>query len=692
MTDTPKNESGPPPSQDATGSPSGRRFPVIPAAVLPWLVAGLLAGAIGLVYGRALHAPFIFDDHPSIVTNTSIQQLWPLWDGRTGWTPLSAPIQSATAARPLVNLTLAVNYALGGLDPFGYHLFNMGVHTLAAVILWALVRRTLRLPYFQERFDRAADVLAFLVALIWAVHPLQTEAVEYITQRTELLVGLFYLATVYCSLRYFTTGTPALRTTWSALATAACLLGMTCKEVMVTAPVMVLLFERTFVAGSFRKALENSWRLYLGLSLSWILLAALNYSGPRSHVAGFGHGVPLAAYWLTQVKALEMYLTLVIWPWPLVIYHELPLYTNPLHLWPALLVVGVLAINTIIRLWSRGATGYLGAWVFVILSPTLVVPILTENAAERRMYLPLAAIAVLAVVGGYALLQNLAQQKAEDKGRPRFQPLTITAAGALVVAGLLGVISARRLDAYRSAVVLWQDALAHLPDNYRVLGNLARELLLEGNTQEARQYYERAVKLKPGTGHRDWAITLFQVDRPDEGLAHYEDAIRSDPNREPLLREELGLMLLDADQPQKAAAQFARVVRLAPDSAQGWRYLGIALSAAGRPQEAIEALLRAKRFAPDSAEVEQLLARARNDARRATEAVTRLRLELEKEPDLAELHSNLGSALLAIGRFDEAIHEFQQALKLRPDFPTASEQLQQAMEAKQSTSAGAGSP
>ena len=148
--------------------------------------------------------------------------------------------------------------------PRGYHLFNLMVHVLSAWLVMAIVRRTLILDYFEGRFQDASRTLALIAALVWAVHPLQTETVVYITQRTELLVGFFYLATLYASLRYWNAISPTGRNTWLALATLACLAGMACKEVMVTAPVVVLLYERTFLAGSFRRALQKSWPLYIG--------------------------------------------------------------------------------------------------------------------------------------------------------------------------------------------------------------------------------------------------------------------------------------------------------------------------------------------------------------------------------------------------------------------------------------------
>ncbi len=206
----------------------------------------LLAGAVCLVYGRALESPFIFDDDVSIVKNTSITRLWPLLGDSQHPGPLNPFKELPNSGRPLANLSLAINYHFGQLNPVGYHVFNLMVHLLSALLLMGIVRRTLTLDCFAGKFSRTAGPLAFFVALLWALHPLQTETVVYITQRTELMVGFFYLATMYASLRYWAADSQAGRRRWLALAGLACLAGMACKEVMVTAPVVVLLFERTF--------------------------------------------------------------------------------------------------------------------------------------------------------------------------------------------------------------------------------------------------------------------------------------------------------------------------------------------------------------------------------------------------------------------------------------------------------------
>src|ERR1700733_10717650 len=138
------------------------------------------------------------------------------------------------------------------------------------------------------------------------------------------MVGLFYLATLYGSLRYWEAASSTRRTIWLLVTTVTCLAGMACKEVMVTAPVLVLLFERTLVTGSFRQSLRQSWSLYVGLVLGWLLLLALNYERARANTAGFDLSVAPATWWMTQAKVLWVYLKLTVWPWPLAIHYSLP--------------------------------------------------------------------------------------------------------------------------------------------------------------------------------------------------------------------------------------------------------------------------------------------------------------------------------------------------------------------------------
>ncbi|HEY6008560.1 MAG TPA: tetratricopeptide repeat protein, partial [Geobacteraceae bacterium] len=199
----------------------------------------ILAGAAAILlvafaaYHNSFGGPFVFDDRPCVVENATIRELWP--------PRLLMPPENrgdTVDGRPLVNFTLAVNYALGGLNVRGYHIFNLAVHIAAALTLFGLLRRTFRSPRMEEHFRQAALPLALAAALLWVAHPLQTSAVTYVIQRAESLVSLFYLLTLYCLARSGDSPRPAL---WQACGVAACLLGALTKEVIVTAPVAALL-------------------------------------------------------------------------------------------------------------------------------------------------------------------------------------------------------------------------------------------------------------------------------------------------------------------------------------------------------------------------------------------------------------------------------------------------------------------
>lgn len=250
-------------------------------SVSRWAV--FLAGAILVLaalaaYHNSFSGPFIWDDLLSITDNPTIRHFG---------SALSPPNDVGVGGRPIGNLTLALNYALGGTEVWGYHAFNLLIHTLAGLTLFGIVRRTLQRPVLNERFGTFALPLALAVAVIWTVHPLQTEAVTYITQRYESMMGLFYLLTLYCFVRSVESAAPAK---WQILSVVACLLGVMSKEIIVTAPVMVLLYDRTFVAGSFLEAWRRRWRYYLGLASMWLLLVPL-LTGVHQRSAGFGLGV-----------------------------------------------------------------------------------------------------------------------------------------------------------------------------------------------------------------------------------------------------------------------------------------------------------------------------------------------------------------------------------------------------------------
>src|SRR5262249_22313291 len=146
--------------------------------------------------------------------------------------PLQPPRETPVAGRPLVNLSFAINYAIGGLNETGYHVLNIGLHIGCALLLFGIVRRTLSGPKLQARFGESANASAAIVALLWMLHPLQSEVVDYITQRTESAMALCFLSTLYCVIR---AREAEAGVRWQILAVIACAAGMAAKESMITA-------------------------------------------------------------------------------------------------------------------------------------------------------------------------------------------------------------------------------------------------------------------------------------------------------------------------------------------------------------------------------------------------------------------------------------------------------------------------
>ena len=607
----------------------------------------ILAGLIWLIYRPVLDAPLIFDDASTLVGNPSIRQLWPLDSGG----PLDPPAGTPVYGRPLANLSFALNYHFGELQPRGYRAVNLIIHLLSAVLLWAIVARTLRLDYFSGRYARSAELLGFAAALVWALHPLGTEAVVYVTQRTELLMGCCYLATLYGSLRYWqASGSPG-RTLWLLLTALVCLAGMLSKEMMASAPAIVLLYERTFLAGSFRAALRRSWPLYLALALTWVPLVLLNLDGPRTPASGFGLGVPAHVWWLTQTKVLFLCLKLAAWPWPLVIHYEIPYLTTPAAAWPWVLAASLLAAATVVLVWRRSAVGYVFAFVFAVLSPTLVIPLVAETAAERRMYVPLAALMTLAVVGGFTFACWVTERIARSTQRREFKRLPI----ALFACAFMGVLAAfllldtRRLAAYRSDLTLWQDAAIHQPKNPLVRVNLGIALDGAGRREEAIAELREAVRLAPDSFRARYNLARAQeaAFQSDEAISNYRQALRIEPAHAPS-HNNLGRLLAAQGHPKQAILEYEQSLAADPRLAEAHTNLGVLLAGYGYYGKAIHHLEESLRLKPNlAAHTNLAVVYARAGRMEDAQQLARKAIPLAREEGNDALVEQLEAALVA---------------------------------------------
>ncbi|MGO9244978.1 MAG: tetratricopeptide repeat protein [Verrucomicrobiia bacterium] len=641
--------------------------------VLAVVIAGFLA------YHNSFFGPFVFDDVSSIVDNPRIRHLWPIWDA------LSPSVSSMVGGRPVVNLSLALNYALGGLAVWGYHALNLAIHILAGLTLFGVVRRTLLRPALRERFGPSAVRLALAVAVLWTVHPLQTEAVTYISQRCESLMGLFYLLTLYCFIR----GADSQRSGWwFTLLVVACLLGMATKEVMVTAPLMVLLYDRTFVSGSFREAWARHGRLYLALAGSWLLLGylmvGLHYRG-----VGYGQGIPWWAYALTECRSIVRYLWLAMWPHPLVFDYGPDIIWHVADAAAYALILALLLAGVLLALGRWPVIGFVGAWFFIILAPTSsMIPVGGQPMAEHRMYLSLAAVVALGVMGIHALI-----------GRR-------TVGVVVVLAIALGTLTWRRNQDYRNDIALWDDTVAKCPQNSRAQYNLGGALTQTGKIDEAITHYEQALRIKPdyAEAHNNLGMVLAKTGKIEEAVTHYKQSLQINPKNaeadnnlgsaffqegkindaigryEQALQirpdyaeahRNLGIVLMQTGKIQDAIAQYEEALGSKPDYADAHYSLGLALARLGRLQEAVQHWEQALRIKPDYAEVHYSMGVILERAGRVTETREHYEQALRSKPDYGEAHENLGNILLQEGKTSDAIGHYEQALRSKPDYADA---------------------
>ena len=572
--------------------------------------------------------------------------------------------------RPVECLTLALNYALDGLNIRGYHAFNLMLHLASALVLFGLLRRTFEGEKLRDRFGAAAIWVAAATALIWEVHPLQTESVTYIIQRSELLMGLFMLLTVYCTLRGSQSSRPRA---WYLAAVVSCALGMGSKEVMVCAPLIVLLYDRVFLAPSFRELWRRRMSLYIGLTATWVLLAAMVAQTAHPNTRFGIEGLTPWGYLMTEASVITHYLRLCFWPHPLVIdYGDWPIAPSLEDvLLPAVAVLGLLGA-TVWALRYRPWAGFLGAWFFLILGPTSsILPSAGEVAAERRMYSPLAAVVTLTVVGAFVLGNRLLTKR---------EGAVLGCLTGVAVVALCGFLTVQRNQDYRSALAIWQDTVERRPNNPRAHDNLGSALGEAGRVQEAIGQLEQALRINPSyaDAHYNLGKALDQAGRTREAIGHYQQALQIKPNDVNALNN-LGLALSHLGRKREAMEHWEQALRIKPDLAEAHFNLGRALMGEGRLPEAIGHYEQVLRINPDDTEVHDVLGIALIELGRPQQAVEHWEQALRIKPDLAEAHFNLGLALMGEGRLPEAIDHYEQALRIKPDYAEAHNDLGNAL-------------
>ncbi len=562
----------------------------------------LLAAAL-FAYAGTLSGPFVFDDRAAIERNKTLRSLWPPWDALRG-----PGYGNALAGRPLANFSFALTRALFGGEPRAERAVNLALHVACGGLAALALRRLLRLPRAAPRSRERAGAIAFVTALLFTLHPLASEVVLYAVQRTELLAALFALLATLFFLRSLESARAAR---WQAGAVAACAAGMACKETLAVLPLLLLLCDRAFAAGSLRAALAARARCHTALASTWLIPAALLASAPR------GRSIELFSgdYLLAQGGIGLDYLRLVVWPDPLVFDYG-PLVPGQAALLPAL-ALAALALGA--ALWGLRAprSGFAALWWFGWLAPSSsLVAVLAEVGAERRVYLALVGPIAIGAAGALELGARVARRLRLPSARARAAGCALL----LLVALAFGLrIRARAAD-FRSELSLWQSAAAARPTNPRAWFNLGNHLRESGRAEQASHAYLRSLSIEESyVAHLNLGALLAQMGQPERAGAHLARAVEIEPLAlyPRAIDARLNLAAVLAAQGRLPEARREIEIALARDPRAGDRVrLADALHVFGEPERALEALRPLLERMPPDADAAALAGRIRAQKKR----------------------------------------------------------------------------
>ena len=583
-----------------------------------------------LVYRDSFQNSFHYDDFHSIVENPHIRSLVNIPDFFRQPEMFSG-IPERAMYRPLLLTTYALNFWFGEYGVWGYHLVNLIIH-LGCVLLVFLLGR-------EMHGERLA---AGLGALLFALHPLQTEVVNYISSRSESLAALFYLSGLLAYLRW-RKGYRSNGWFWGSLGLFAC--GLLSKSTVATLPVALLLCE-LWNAGKEEKREKGLWLWHLAY---WMVAAGYLLIARGWLQTSLGRLVrPVGDQVLTQIKAIAYYAQLIAVPVHLNVEHQFSV-ARSLSSFQVFLPFLLLASCLFLLVCRRRMVGLLVGWAVLPLLPSSLVP-LNVLVNEHRLYLPLA---FLGVAGGYGLARLVGHRQKRW-----------AIAGLLVTACLLVY---QRGAVWKDELSLWEDAVRKAPLMYRTHMHLGGALERQGRAQEALSRYRRAVELGPEVveAHYNLGNALRVLESAEEAMAAYERSLELDSGFAPSLIN-LSSMQLERGNLERTEDLLLRAEEMRPEMPEVHRQLGILRRRQGDRAGAERALLRALALRPGWAEACYSLANLYSDLGRLGESIDFYQRAIAARPDYAQAYRNLVDLYTKQGYLARAIEAAAQGLRQVP--------------------------
>lgn len=517
--------------------------------------------AVAFAYGWSIDSPFIHED-----------KFFLLWNPLFGQTDQvgSFLFERTIQPRPLVLASFYLNFLFSGFQVWSYHLVNMLLHAFAALTLFGIIRLSLRWPQLRVQYWDLRDCLSLACGLIWTLHPLQTQSVTHISQRSETMSGLFFFLTLYCAILFLQSKSMRSRNKWMLLSGVTLLLGVLCKEFVAVVVMLVFCYEYVFC-----RLRRRSIRLY-ACYLPGILAAIVLYFVYPNISEGIA-AVKLGNmdYFMVQAEVVWQYIALAFWPDTLVFDYVRPMETIS-NAWPYLAGLVLLLGVVVWGVWKRKNWSVVLAGFILTLAPTSSFFPMPALIAEHRMYVPLSALVILTVFGMYHFGVRLLRITVAGAGtRPK---IGVLLGRVLLVACcvLLLVLTVLRNFDYRSELGLWLDTIEKQSGNYRAYAWAGAILVDRGEPEKAVPYLEESLKIKPNSfnARLHMGRAMSMLDHSDESLRWFREALSLDPTNHRLCNH-VGVVLYNLGNKAAAREVFSASKRLKKENLTADKYLGL---------------------------------------------------------------------------------------------------------------------
>ena len=633
-----------------------------------WQVAGLCLGLAALtfaVFGQTLRHEFInFDDGGDVYDNPVVARgltlkgmVWAFSIHSSNWFPLTW-------------LSHMLDCQLYGLHPWGHHLTNVLLHTATVIVLFLVLRQMTCLRGEATATQAGNLWRSAFVAAVFAIHPLRVESVAWVAERKDVLSGLFFMLTIGAYVRY-------ARHSWSparyGLVTLLFALGLMCKPMLVTLPLVLLLLDYWPLNRVAKDAAATATDRHkhhfpipqqlvfeklpwFGLSLAASVVTIFTQ---KDAIQSFAQ-VPFLVRLGDALISYVAYLGQMFWPSDLALFY--PLTAGDVGVSGAALSLVLLAgisagVFVLRRQHPYLLTGWL--WYLLMLAPVIgIFQVGLQARADRYTYLP--------QIGVYLMLSWAV---AELCAGWRHRRMVLGGCATLILAAL--IFCARTQVAYwRNSESLWAHTLACTTANSIAHYNLGNFLIQTGRTDDAIAQYQLALHARPdyADAHYSLGNVLLQRGKVDDAIVQFQLALHARPDNASA-HYNLGVALLQKGRAEEATVQFQAALQSEPGSAAAYNGLGNALLQRGKWDDAISQFHNALQSGPASAEVYNSLGSALLHQGSTDEAISQFQLAVQLNPGYAAAHNNLGNAFLRKDRTDEAIAQFQMALQFNPNYP-----------------------